>query len=133
MAEHVYNDAQFRAQFPAFASAIEYPEGLLSGYFTQASCYVDANDSCRLSGDCLQLALNLLTAHLAALDAASPADGGGAGIVSATSIDKVSVTLQIPMATGAFAQFLAKTGYGQRLSALLRVKSVGGLYIGSRR
>lgn len=130
MAAHTYDDAMFRAQFPAFASTTEYPEALLSGYFTMATCYVDANDYCRLSGDCLQLALNLLTAHLVAANAASPADGGGVGIVSASSIDKVSVTFQIPAGSGPFVAWLNKTGFGQQLAALLRVKSSGGAYIG---
>lgn len=130
MATHTYDDALFRAQFPAFASTTTYPEALLSGYFDMAVCYVDANDHCRLNGDCLQLALNLLTAHLAALFTANPSGGGGTGIEQSASIDKVSVSYQIPPAAGPFRDWLNKSGFGQQLSALLSVKSVGGWYVG---
>jgi hypothetical protein len=128
---HTYDDALFRAQFPAFASTTTYPEALLSGYWSQASCYVSAHDYGRLIGDCRQLALNQLTAHLAILGAELTADpAGGTGIVSASSIDKVSVTLQIPASRGPFVAWLNKTGFGQQLAALLRVKSTGGTYVG---
>lgn len=130
MAIHVYDDTLFRTQFPAFASETEYPSALIEGYFGMAACYVDANDYGRLSGACLQLALNLLTAHLVAINRASPADGGGTGTVAASSIDKVSVTLQIPEARGPFLGWLSRTGFGQQLAALLRIKSSGGGYVG---
>ena len=127
---HTYNDALFRMQFPAFANTTAYPESLLSMYFTQATCYINAYDHCRLRGDCLQLALNLMTAHLAALNALDPSGGGGVGAVSSATIDKVSVTTQIPTAATAFRQFLIRTGFGQQLSALLSIKAVGGFMVG---
>lgn len=130
MATHTYDDALFRAQFPAFANTTTYPEALLSGYFDMAVCYINAHDHCRLYGDCLQLALNLLTAHLAALFMADPSGGGGTGIEQSATVDKVSVSYQIPPAAGPFRDWLNKTGFGQQLSALLSVKSVGGWYIG---
>ena len=130
MGAHTYNYALFRAQFPAFASTLLYPEIVLATYFDIATCYVDANDTCRLSGDCLQYALNLLTAHLVALNAAAPATGGTPGIVSSATIDKVSVAFQIPTTTSPFLLWLNKTGFGQQLAALLRVKAVGGFYVG---
>lgn len=130
MGAHTYNDALFRAQFPAFASTLLYPEVMLATYFEIATCYVDANDTCRLAGDCLQYALNLLTAHLVALNAAAPATGGTPGIVSSATIDKVSVSFQIPTTASPFLLWLNKTGFGQQLAALLRVKAVGGFYVG---
>lgn len=130
MATHVYDDALFRAQIPAFASTTLYPEALLAMYFDVATCYVNANDTCRLAGDCLQYALNLLTAHLVAINAAAPTTGGASGVVSSATIDKVSVSFQIPTAASAFLAWLNKTGFGQSLAALLRAKAAGGFYVG---
>lgn len=130
MALHVYDDTLFRAQFPAFASDTDYPESLLGMYFDVAACYIDANDHCRLSDGCLQYALNLMTAHLVALNGLDATSGGGVGAISSATIDKVSVTSQIPTASGAFRQFLIRTGFGQQLSALLSIKAVGGFMVG---
>lgn len=130
MATHVYDDALFRAQSPAFVSTLLYPEVMLATYFDIATCYVDANDTCRLADGCLQYALNLMTAHLVALNAAAPATGGTPGIVSSATIDKVSVAFQIPTTTSPFLLWLNKTGFGQQLAALLRAKAAGGFYVG---
>jgi hypothetical protein len=130
MALHVYDDALFRAQFPAFADGLIYPEVLIAMYFDVATCYINAYDHCRLHDDCLQYALNLMTAHLLALNALDPSGGGGVGAVSSATIDKVSVTTQIPTAAGPFRQFLIRTGFGQQLSALLSIKAVGGFMVG---
>jgi hypothetical protein len=128
VATHVYNDALFRAQFSAFSSTTTYPEVLLSGYFTMATCYLDPDDGCRISGGCLQLALNLLTAHLAYINANDP--GGNVGIVTSTTIDKISTTVTIPASNSAFSVWLNLSGYGLQLRALLRVHAVGGDYVG---
>ena len=133
MTAHTYDDALFRAQFPAFADATTYPEALLSGYFAQASCYVSAHDYGRLIGDCRQLALNQLTAHLAILGAdlaADPTFYGNVGIATSATVDKATVSLQIPTDRGPFIAWLNKTGFGQQLAALLHVKSTGGTYVG---
>jgi hypothetical protein len=128
VATHVYDDALFRAQFPAFANTTTYPEALLAGYFAMATCYLDPDDGCKISGGCLQLALNLLTAHLAYLNSSDP--GGNVGVITSASIDKISTTVTIPVSNSAFSVWLNLSGYGLQLRALLKTHAVGGDYVG---
>jgi hypothetical protein len=132
MSTHTFDAAAFRAQFPAFADVTKYPDALLASYFEMAACYINPNDGCVLSGNCLQLALNLLTAHLAAVyapDANGQTNTGG-GIVTSATIDRVSVQNSLPKSETAWQSFLARTVYGVQLRALLSVKAVGGWLIG---
>jgi hypothetical protein len=128
MAVHTFDVTAFRLQFPQFADETKYPDDLLAGYFSMATCYINANDSCWFSGDCLQLALNLMTAHLAAINAVEP--DGSVGIATSATIDRVSVTSQVPTTKSGWQFFLAKSAYGLQLWALLQAKSVGGFIVG---
>lgn len=120
--EHVFAPVAFRAQFPAFASTTKYPDEQLSGYFTMASVFIYPIDWCALSGDTMQLALNLLTAHLAQINAATLRGNTATGIVTGASIDKVSVSLQAPATTSAWQAWLATTPYGMQLWALFSAR-----------
>lgn len=131
MAVHTFDGAAFRLQFPQFADVTVYPDGMLSGYFTMATCYINPEDSsCGLSGDCLQLALNLMTAHLAAIYTDNNAGSGSAGVVSSATIDRVSITQQVPTTRGGWQAFLVKSPYGLQLWALLSAKAAGGWTVG---
>jgi hypothetical protein len=131
MAEHTFDVAAFRAQFPAFTSPTKYPDLQLAGYFTMAGCYVYPCDWSMLSGDCLQLALNLMTAHLAFTNAKVIAGNTATGIVTGASIDKVSVSLTAPTTRNAWQAWLATSPYGMQLWALIATKAkpfaIGGL------
>lgn len=131
MATHTFNVAAFRAQFPAFADTTKYPDALLSGYFQMATCFVSPNDSCMFADDCLQLALNLMTAHLATVY--TPDASGalpGIGIITSATIDKVSVTSQVPKSDDAWRAFLYRTPYGLQLVAMLQSHAAGGWMVG---
>lgn len=130
MAVHTFDVAAFRLQFPAFADETIYPDAALSGYFTMGTCYINPNDTCSFYGDCLQLALNLMTAHLAALY--TPVGGvvPGVGIITSSTVDRVSVTQQVPTTKSAWQMFLARTPWGLQLWALLSAKSAGGWMVG---
>lgn len=130
MAVHTFDVAAFRLQFPAFANAATYPDALLSGYFTMATCYIDPNDGCILAGDCLQLALDLMTAHLAALYGDINSGNAVVGTITSATIDKISVTVTVPKTTTAWQAFLTQTPYGLQLRALLSAKSAGGWMVG---
>lgn len=131
MSTHVFDIAAFRAQFPAFADTVKYPDALLSGYFQMATCFVSPDDNCMFNGDCLQLALNLMVAHLATIYTAD-ASGAipGVGILTSATIDKVSVTAQVPKTDDAWRAFLYRSPYGLQLVALLRGHAAGGWYVG---
>lgn len=136
MADKVTLDpATFRALFPEFADATAYPEAALQirwdaeavGYVSDENCG-DLRDAKRA------YAVQLMLAHLLRLSklAASAGVGGAAlaGVVTAATIDKVSVTLAPPPARDAWGYWLAQTPYGQQLSAFLSAQAVGGFYIG---
>lgn len=129
MALHTFDVALFRVQFPAFADPIDYPDARLQMYWDMAVCYVNPNDFCYLSGSCLQLSLNLMTAHLVALSDII-ASGSNPGFEDSASIDKVSVSLQAPPVFTQWGWWLSGTPYGAQLWALLQAQSVGGFYIG---
>jgi hypothetical protein len=129
MATHTFDIAAFRTQFPAFANTATFPDETLNAYWAAATCYVNPVDWCYLSGDCLQLALNLMTAHLTQLSVLI-AQGQNPGFIQAATIDKVSVTLQPPPVHNQWQWWLSGTPYGAQLWALLQGKSVGGFYIG---
>lgn len=131
MAKHEFNVAAFRAQFPQFADPVKYTDQMLAGYFTMAECYVFPYDTCWFRGDCLQLALDLMTAHLA-LIYTPDASGNipGVGLITSATIDKVSVTQAVPTTNSAWRAFLLRTPYGLQLVALLSSKAAGGFYIG---
>jgi hypothetical protein len=129
MALHTFDVDLFRLQFPAFANPITFPDARLQSDWNMAVCYINPNDFCYLKGDCLQLALNQMTAHLAE-SSVLIGEGQNPGFIQAASIDKVSVTLQAPPDKSQWGTWLASTPYGQQLWALLQAKSVGGYYVG---
>lgn len=130
-----YNDENFRKQFPAFADTTKWPEPTLQMYWDMATEFI-STDSCpcrNLSGSSLQLAIDLLAAHLATLFG-SPSTGVEAGAqggpVTNASIGSVSVGIMAPPVRDEWGFWLSQTPYGQQLLALFKVKSVGGFYVG---
>ena len=130
MAEHTFNSVAFREQFPAFTSITKYPDGQLSGYFTMATAYIFPSDWGGMSGAQLQLALDLMTAHLTWLNQLIVAGNTSAAPVAGATIDKVSVSLVAPESKSAWAYWLNTTPYGKQLLALLRILSRGGGIVG---
>lgn len=126
-----YNDADFRALFPAFASTSAYPEVTLQLYWNVATDYISAYPQCwgGLKKNQQTLALNQMTAHITALNTLA-ATGQAGGVVQGATVDKVSVTLTPPPVPNEWRYWLNQTPYGQQLLALLEVKSVGGWFLG---
>jgi hypothetical protein len=130
MAEHTFDSVAFRAQFPAFTSTTKYPDEQLSGYFTMATAYIYPKDWGGICGAQLQLALNLMTAHLTYLNALIVAGNTSAAPVTGATIDKVTVSLEQPQSTSAWGYWLSLSPYGKQLAALLRILSRGGGIVG---
>lgn len=123
-----YNDAEFRALFPAFSNTSTYPEIMLKAYFTQAGYYVANQDYGPLAWVGATLfALYLLTAHIAQLGTLVAA-GQTPGVTISATIDKISVGLQQAILKNQWQYWLASTPYGQQLLAMLQAQSVGGFY-----
>jgi hypothetical protein len=129
MATHVFDVTLFRTDFPAFADPIAYPDATLDAYWNAAICYINPNDYSWLNGDCLQRALNLMVAHLAFITPLIIMGQNPSFEVSAT-IDKISVAVMPPPTTNFWNFWLSSSPYGTQLLALLKVKSIGGFYMG---
>lgn len=134
-----YNDANFRLLFKAFADTTTYPQAMLSMYWDVGRDYIGVKDSpCyMLNGSSLQLALDLICAHLTTLftaDANNVQAGDSPGVAgtieTSATVGSVSVSNLPPPVKDAWDYWLNQTSYGQQLLALLKMKSVGGFSVG---
>lgn len=140
MAETITLDlAKFRALFPVFGCPNQYSMSYVQMRWDIATCYIDDSDhSCNaLNGTCRENVLLYVTAHIIQLENAANGCAGKdpsaqSGVVSSATIDKISVTVQIPPGSdkSKFSWWLSQTPYGQSALALLGAKAVGGLFIG---
>ena len=129
MATIVFDVAAFRVAFPAFANDTTYPDATLQAYWDAACCYISPCDYGWLHGACRARALNLMTAHLAALSTMI-ANGQAVGVGQSATVGAVSVSMVPPPIKSGFQYWLAITPYGIQLWALLSAKAAGGLYVG---
>jgi len=119
----------FRAQFPQFENATAFPDVELQAKFDMATAYVQDRVGSQMPAAARRQALYLMTAHLLAL-AVLIATGnytGQPGIVTASSVGDVSVSLMAPPVKTQWAWWLNLTPYGAQLLALLQLQSVGGM------
>lgn len=128
-----FDAATFRALFPPYSNATIYPDALLQMLWDNGTNYItDQSGGCNCCGLSLSqqtYALNLMTAHLLALNNLIAA-GQTPGIMTAATIDKISVAVQPPPSTNNWQYWLNETPYGRQLLALLKVASVGGCSYG---
>lgn len=117
----VFDPAKFRAMFPAFASDVTYPNATLNAWATMAQCSI--SESCQLEGDCFELAVYLLTAHIGTLLTRAAA-GMASGVLTSATIDKVTVGFAPPPFRSGWAYWLAQTPYGVQLQGMLSVQAV---------
>lgn len=133
MADISFDVAAFRTLFPAFESETTYPDLRLQAFWDMATDYINPSQVLAVCGG-LKLArktyaLNLMTAHIAALNTII-ASGQTPGQVQSSGIDKISVSLTPPPQANQWQWWLGLTPYGQQLLALLQTASVGGFYVG---
>lgn len=106
-----FNLAGFRSRYPEFASV---PDDTMTAYFTEATIYLDNTDASRVQDVTIRsVLLNMLTAHIAALN--SGVNGNAAsdlvGRIASASEGSVSVSADMGPTTGTSAWFL-QTKYG---------------------
>ena len=129
MAQHTLDIAAFRAMFPAFADTTKFPDASITGWWTMGNQYIYSYDNCLITGDTLQLALNLMTAHLAQ-SFTMIGKGTNPGIVTAATEGSVNVSMMPPPVKNGWQYWLATTPYGIQLWALLQSLTAGGFTIG---
>lgn len=132
MAEHTLDIATFRLLFPTFANVTAFPDAYIQAQWNMATGYISPWDSCLASGQSLQNALNLLTAHLMQINVMLAGAGGSPtlGVVQSATIDKVTVTNAVPATRNGWQYWLATTPYGLQLWALLKMLAGAGFYVG---
>ncbi len=124
----------FAVRFPEFS---EMPMPRIRAFWTEANIYIK-NDGTSIIEDVPQrgVILNLMAAHIAALNAAVvpgqiASAGGLVGRISGATEGSVSVTLE-PMGSGtsAMAAWLNQTRYGAQLWAMLQRFLTARFYTG---
>jgi len=123
--------AQFRSDFPEFASTVTYPDALINTWLTVAASLVNPSRWAELTN----LGMELVTAHhlvMSQRDQAAAAVGGTPGELkgptASKSVDKVSVSYNAGAAILTDAGFWALSSYGIRFLTLARAMGAGGLH-----
>lgn len=130
MGTQTFDVAAFRAAFPVFANETMYSDAMLQMYWIMATMYISDEDFPEgLNGPQLVLVLQLMTAHLTWLNKLI-SSGRTPSVKTASSIDKISVTLLPPPIKDGWDWWLNTTPYGQQLNAILSLLSVGGFSVG---
>lgn len=134
MATISFNSALFRATAPAFSNTFKYTDPMIQAQWDLATSYLSNNTAtgCYNGMTLAQQtsSLNLMTAHLMALNSAIAA-GQPTGLLQGATIDKVSVQLTPPPEVNQWQWWLNQTPYGQQLLALLEIASAGGRFFSS--
>lgn len=132
MAEHTFDVTTFRLLYPAFANPTTFPDNYLTAQFGQAKAYITPYDNEWTSGDLLQTALNLMTAHLTQINVILAANGvtPTLGVLQSATIDKVTVSNVPPPIKNGWQYWLSTTPYGAQLWALLKTVAGAGPYLG---
>ncbi|MDE2100258.1 MAG: DUF4054 domain-containing protein [Patescibacteria group bacterium] len=129
MSSIVFNYSTFNGLFPELTATVS--ASAAQAYFNSATAYVSNQ-----YGGCYTAlmsvaqqtqALYLMTAHLAYI-ASTITEGQTPGVMTAATVDKISVTLEPPPLANQWQYWLQSTPYGQQLLALLQIASVGGGY-----
>lgn len=124
----------FRDQFPNQFPDPPYTNDLIETYWNIATCYISDENCGFLTGECRRVAINLMTAHLLALNIQSNIDGENVipqqAFIESATISKITVSLQKFETKSQFSWWLNQTPYGQQLSSLLNASLVGGFYYG---
>jgi hypothetical protein len=124
----VYDDVNFRNQFPAFENTTIFPPAQLEGWWTMATAYINIDNTYFWGEAQLQLAVDLMCAHLAAsftlINAGIPTV-----VVTGTTEGSVTVSMQPPPTMTAYGWWLSTTPYGAQLRTLLRAVGNLGLFM----
>lgn len=124
--------AQFRLDFPEFASTTTYPDAMINFWYGMA----DAMLNVTRWGDLRIYGLSLLVAHnisLAAVDiedaAVGTAPGRSSSIVGSESVGGVSVSMDTSASLENNAGQYNETRYGRQYIRLARQVGIGAIFV----
>jgi uncharacterized protein DUF4054 len=123
--------SQFRADFPAFASTIRYPDAMVTLWATVAPSLLDANSW----GDLFTIGQELFIAHNLVLDGMAGAEAARGGLVgfargalASETGDKVAVTYQGSAMLEGAGHWNMST-YGMRYWQLMKMVGAGAVQV----
>jgi hypothetical protein len=121
---------RFRADFTEFADEAKHTEPALQNSINRASLFVSRQNSIYFADDNRLLALELMAAHIQTLSLSLGQGNSQGGLVGASSVGSVSVTLIPPPIKRQFDFWMNQTGYGQQYLALMQAHSPAGMFMG---
>lgn len=126
--------ASFRVDFPEFADTGMFPDSLINFWLGWSNKFVNA----QRWGSTVDLGYELFTAHNLVLEAkalatasAGGVPGAAEGVVSAKSVDKVSINYDVSASMEEGAGHWNLSIYGQRFIRLQRMMGTGGVQVGA--
>ena len=124
------NISSFRSMFPAYVSETTYPDMVINAWYAAAGAYISQDDNpTGLTGPVLDLALQLLTAHLLRI-ASQMTSGQDVGFIQSATTEDVTTALAVPPFKSGWEYWLSSTGYGLELWSLLQAGAAGGWSVG---
>lgn len=137
MATHTLDVAQFRTDFPFFASTTDYPNSTIEIAWKRAAFAVLPTDNCLVSDDRLQYLLELVTAHYSYIirqGQIDPAFGATAtgGVVNSATEGSVSAAFQTPTVKNFWEYQFSQTEWGREFIAIVQTLVLGGFTIGGK-
>jgi len=123
---------QFRTDFPEFTESL-YADAVIQAAIDRSACFISRTNSGPLMDDCRILAIGYATAHLLTSACGTNATNGGGsqgGLVGASTVGSVSVTIIPPPSSTQFQYWMNQTCYGQAYLSLLASKAPAGIFTG---
>jgi|11BtaG_2_1085332.scaffolds.fasta_scaffold02421_3 hypothetical protein len=128
MSSITFDINEFRIKYPIFDTV---QDSVVLSAFDDAEIFISNNTNCILDESKLKYVLYLMTAHMLQIGIDTSSNGGvNSGIVSSTSIDKISVSFESKISKTSFQYFLNKTLYGEKILAAFSLWAAGGFYVG---
>ena len=122
----------FRQSMPQFADATVYSDELIELSIDRAGYYINGGN-CTCPCNWRGYAYKLMVAHLLTISYKTiNGDNSSSGRVTSTTIDKISVSLDVPQTKNELDYWLSLTPYGLELLALLNAKAPAGIYSGGK-
>ena len=124
---------QFRQAWPEFTSTTQYPDAQVAFWLAWAYMFINAPRW----GQALDLGAGLFTAHNLSIEAVAQAEGANgappgraSGVVSAKTVEGLTITYDVAAAVNEQDQHWATTIYGTRFVKLARQFGSGPVQLG---
>lgn len=129
MSQVTVTTSTLRLMYPYFSNTTTYPDVVLQLQLDASQDYISPYVCDYMSLSARTRATYLMACHLQFITDKIN-NGESTDLITATTIDKITVTATPPIFKNQFQYWLGLTPYGKELLALLQMKSAGGMYYG---